>query len=77
METKIRPDFESVKPQLTRLLVYASQAHEFNVKDWSHLKSKEDYRDVYGLEQELRIPYEKIYSEGRNLAAWMLEHFQR
>jgi hypothetical protein len=75
METNIRPDFESVKPQLTRLLVYASQAHDFNTKDWSHLKSKEDYRNVYALEQKLRVPYEKIYSVGRNLAAWISRHF--
>ena len=75
METKIRPDFESVKVQLTRLLVYSEQADEFNIKDWSHLKSKEDYRNVYGLDPELRVPYEKIYEDGRNLALWISLQF--
>jgi hypothetical protein len=75
METRIRPDFESVKTQLTRLLIYSEQAHEFNIKDWSHLKNQEDYDKVYDLESELLFRYEKIYSDGRNLAVWISQHF--
>ena len=72
---KIRPDFESVKEQLTRLLVYSEQAHDLNVKDWVHLKNNEDYRKVYGLDSELRLVYEGIYSSGKNCAYWMGLHF--
>src|ERR1039458_9695951 len=75
MEPNIRPDFECVKTQLTRLLVYSEQADAFNIKDWSHLKNQEDFMNVYGLEPELRIAYENIYGDGRDLAVWISRHF--
>ena len=71
----IRPDFQSVSDQLTRLLVYSEQAREFNLEDWSHLKNGEDFHTIYGLDDEVRLIFEKIYGDGRDLAVWMSSHY--
>lgn len=68
---EIRSDFNSAKLYLERLLLYAKVFHENNVKNWSHLKHREDFKSVYGMELNARSIFERIYSVGRDLASYM------
>jgi hypothetical protein len=73
----IRPDFQSVSEQLTRLLLYSEQANKFNFEDWPHLKNREDFGNIYSpdFDVEARSAFEGIYASGRELAGWMANHF--
>ena len=63
---KIRNDFASV--YLKRLLLFGNVFHENNVEHWSHLKNREDFKNIFMLDDEVRYKFEKVYSVGRDLA---------
>lgn len=66
----IRPDLQSVQSLLSRLLEFAKAFTDFR-QDLSHLKHNEDFHRVYELPFEQRQPFEDIYADGGNLAAFM------
>ncbi|MCM2131959.1 hypothetical protein [Larsenimonas rhizosphaerae] len=68
---EIRKDFESVSMLLSRLPQYADAFDRNNVRDWSHLKNKEDFSKVYFLCWDDRKPLENIYATGRDVAVFM------
>ena len=67
----IRPDLQAASPLLHRLVEYASVFDRNNREHWPHLKNKEDFKNVYQLPWPQRGPLESIYSDGRDLAAFM------
>ena len=69
MET--RNDFKSVEGLLHRLIQFASVFQENDNDRWSHLKNREDFDAVYGLEWDVRAPLESIYCDGRDLAVFI------
>lgn len=68
---KIRNDFASASIYLERLLLFGHVFHENNVEHWSHLKNREDFKNIFMLEDEVRYKFEKVYSVGRDLAVYM------
>jgi len=70
---KIRKDLASVAEYLERLNTYADVFDKNNHEIWSHLKNKEDYRNIYSLEHETKRVFEKIYENGRDCAFSMSE----
>ena len=67
----MRSDLNSVSDELARVDALASQFRENNTDYWPHLKNKEDFSLVYQLPDELRMPLENLYGEGRNLSVSM------
>lgn len=63
----IRPDFLPLPWQLNSLLEYA-KVLENNKNDWSHLKNKEDFSQVYYLDSKDRLPLEEIYATGATVS---------
>jgi hypothetical protein len=68
---EIRGDFQSVASWLQRLLTYAETFRKFNNQDWSHLKNREDYSEVYLLPNQQQLPLHAIYANGRDIAVHM------
>lgn len=69
----VRKDFEPVALFMERLLKLSDAFSEYNLKIWPHLKNSEDYDRIYSLPDEIRIPIEEIYSQGRDCAIFMEE----
>lgn len=67
----IRKDFESVAPYIYRLAQIGNSFAEHNIQDWSHLKGREDFKDVYTLQQPRRLQFEELYAKGRDCAIGM------
>ena len=68
---EIRSDFSEVEPQLKRLLLYAGQAGSYNLKDWPHLKNRENFELIYDYTDERRASFEEVYCTGRDCAVWL------
>lgn len=68
---QIRKDFLSAEHVLYRLINYAETFHEYNIKDWLHLKNNEDYTIVYSFTNTEKKPLEEIYVTGRDIAIHM------
>ena len=64
----IRLDFHPEPWQLKSLLQYADVL-ERNKYDWSHLKHKEDFTQLYDLNINDSLPLERIYEEGAQMAS--------
>lgn len=71
MNVEIRPDLQSVSQYLHRLIQYRRTFHEYNVRDWSHLKNQEDFGRVYTFSKDVTRAFESIYEDGRDLAVSM------
>ncbi len=71
---KIREDLISVSEQLQRLVIFARAFDTNNLEHWSHLKNREDFKDVYKLDKDQRKPLEEIYKVGRDIAVFMSSH---
>lgn len=68
---KIRSDFKSASLYLERLILFGNVFHENNIEHWSHLRHREDFKNIFALENEVRYKFEKVYSAGRDLAVYM------
>lgn len=68
---QIRPDLSSVEIYLHRLSIYGDTFSKNNLDEWPHLKNNEDFRKVYVMDNEYRRIFEKVYSDGRDLAVHM------
>ncbi|WP_263081928.1 hypothetical protein [Endozoicomonas sp. Mp262] len=66
----IRKDLEPVDTYIYRLLEIADQFNK-NVEYWSHLKNKEDFREVMQIPESERYKVEKVYSDGKDMALFM------
>jgi len=73
----LRSDFRGVEDLINRLREYAKQFATYNVRDWSHLKNREDFGGVYRLPLESRQPLENVYAHGRDLAIGMADVLER
>ena len=62
----MRPDFKTVKSELERFELFATQADAFNMKDWPNLKS-----DCGSALYSFSPLHQRIYSDGRDCAIWM------
>jgi hypothetical protein len=68
---EIRRDLEPVSQHLQRLLTYSEVFHRNNVQEWSHLRYKEDFENIFRLSTADRNVLEKVYTAGRDLAVHM------
>jgi hypothetical protein len=66
----LRGDFSSVKHHFSRIQIYGDAFRKFDL-DWSHLKNREDFNQIYALDDSDRRPFETIYSNGRDCAVFM------
>ena len=73
---EIRKDLISAELFLNRLIEYLRVFYNYNVKDWSHLKNREDYDRIYNLSHEERSDIEAIYGTGRDVAVEMSSDLQ-
>lgn len=76
VEITIRKDFESISEYLNVFLEYYKTFKEFNVVDWSHLKHREDFEQVYSLDANIRGLYQQLYIDGRNIAIYFQSQLQ-
>lgn len=67
----IRKDFFSATSHLERLILYGDEFAKNNRENWPHLKNKEDFKNVYGMDEDSRYKFERIYSRGKDLAVDM------
>lgn len=72
----IRLDFHPEPWQLKSLLQYADVL-ERKKYDWSHLKHKEDFNQLYDLNINDRLPLERIYEEGAQMVSGLSEQLKR
>jgi hypothetical protein len=69
---EIRKDFASASVILERLLLYSNVYWENNREQWPHMKHREDFKQVYEIEDAvIRQKLERIYSVGRDFAVYM------
>lgn len=73
---EIRKDLISAELFLNRLIEYSRVFNNYNVKDWSHLKNREDYDRIYNLSYEERSDIEEVYGTGRDIAVHMSSKLQ-
>lgn len=71
---EIRSDFASAKVYLERLILFGNVFHENNIKNWPHLKNREDFKSVYVMDEKDKWILERIYGVGRDLAVYMSLH---
>jgi hypothetical protein len=71
MKMDIRKDFLSATSHLERLLLYGDEFAKNNRENWTHLKNKEDFTKIYGLDKDSQYKFERVYNKGRDLAAEM------
>jgi hypothetical protein len=72
MTIDIRPDFSDAGPGLPRLVVLATVFAE-NDDQWSHLKNREDFGDIWHMPRPITEAFGRLYAEGRDLAATMAQ----
>lgn len=68
---EIRKDFDSVGTYMHRLASIAEAFKECNLKTWPYLKNNEDFKLIYTVPLEKRLPIEEIYGIGRDCAVAM------
>ncbi len=68
----IRKDLDEVAPYIARLLAI-SKEFQSNCRDWSHLKTQEDFRLVHQIPYNEKYKVEAVYSDGRDMANYMSE----
>jgi hypothetical protein len=66
LANRMRADLKTVKSELERLELFATQADAFNMNDWPNLKS-ECGSALYNFSSL----HQRIYSDGRDCAIWM------
>ena len=76
LNMSIRPDFLPLPWQLNSLLEYA-KVLESNKNDWSHLKHQEDFSKIYDLDLDDRLPLERIYEDGAQMAFGMSDKLRQ
>lgn len=65
---EIRKDLVSASIILNRLLLYAETYRAYWREAWRNLKIEDDYEQVYKMEDDVKVKFERIYSEGRGFA---------
>ncbi len=68
---KRRTDFQGDSNLTARLRAYSGEFVRYN-KMWGSLKNQEDFRLIYDLPDEIRLPLEEMYRQGGNLAISMI-----
>ena len=70
---EVRTDLMQVSPYISRLINFGNECREYE-RQWSHLKNNEDYRIVFGIDDEKkRRKLEDLYAEGRGMASGLSE----
>jgi len=64
----VRDDFRPVAELISRATVLGGQLREFERDDWPHLRNREDFNQIYGLQSNERRSLEIIYPVGRDYA---------
>lgn len=73
---EIRKDLSSAKTLLERLYEYSKVFIDYNHKQWSHLKNREDFDKIYELPNDIKNAFDSIYSTGRDISIYMGSHLQ-
>lgn len=73
--SKSRSDLQSVEYEINRLLRYADEFLQLDLK-WSHLANKEDFEVIYDLDANKKQSWEEIYCTGREFAGSMVALLQ-
>ncbi len=71
----IRTDFSEINELLFRLVELSKVFQSFD-RDWSKYKHTSNFADIYSLDNKIKIPLEKIYSEGKGHAMGISELIQ-
>ena len=67
---EVRKDLLEVEGLFHRLLAIGSSFSK-NIGYWSHLKNKEDFRNICRIPFEVRHLVEAVYADGRDMAQYM------
>jgi hypothetical protein len=64
----MRNDLAQAEQLLERVIVFANKFRAWNHDEWPHLKNNEDFSRIYALPPEQRVPFERLYTHGRDIA---------
>ena len=67
---EVRNDFKDVESFLYKFLNFSNSFIGFD-SDWVHFKNREDFERVYTLPNDVKSSFERIYSDGRDMAFYM------
>ena len=73
MPIKIRLYLKSAEVALQGIIDLSETFYAYDI-EWSELKNKEDFREVFKMPNDQRALFEDLYSTGRSVAGYMAGH---